>query len=383
MALPTSTAEIRAKQMPQGAVDPNVKIPQQILDAGKRSEAIQHAIAGTSEPSVATQIEGEPNGRDPNEHQEPPPQGQNQPAPVQEPPPQGTTPPEDEASWERRFKSREGRENAEIRRQRDAITQLSNRLEQMERERQVQQPQAQPIVPPGQLTEQEINDYGPEFVDVMRRVAAETASPLNEEINRLRAAMGHVQQETGNAFLQRMNQTISANIPNWAELNKDPRFIQWSQLPDVFSGAIRKSLMQDAWNSGDPQRVAAFFHSFLAEEAATNPQAGNGQRVSPPSRMVVSDNPSPVAIPPTPGAPLDLSTLAAPGRAHSAGSNPAEKPVYTAAEITKFYTDVKLGRWRGRESQQSAIDHDIMLAQREGRIIVDQRTQPPKDPYMR
>ena len=381
MALPTSTAEIRAKQLPQGAVDPNVKIPQQILDAGKRSEAIQHAIAGTAEPSVATEMETA-NGKDSGEHQEPPPQSQNQPAPVQEPPLQGQTPPEDEQSWERKFKSREGRENAEIRRQREAITQLSNRLEQMERERQYQPP-PQETVQPGSLTEQEINDYGPEFVDVMRRVAAETAGPLNEEINRLRAAMGHVQQETGNAFLNRMNTSIGAVIPNWADLNKDPRFIQWSQLPDVFSGAIRKSLMQDAWNSGDPHRVAAFFQSFLAEEAATNPQAGNGQRVPPPSRMVVSDNPSPVAIPPTPGAPLDLSTLAAPGRAHSAGSNPAEKPVYTAAEITRFYTYVKLGRWRGREPQQQAIDHDIMLAQREGRIIVDQRTQPPKDPYMR
>ena len=255
----------------------------------------------------------------------------------------------------------------------------------MERERQVQPPQPQQETPqPSPLTEQEINDYGPEFVDVMRRVAAETAGPLNEEINRLRAAMGHVQQETGNAFLNRMNSSIGAAIPNWADLNKDPRFIQWSQLPDVFSGAIRKQLMQDAWNSGDPHRVAAFFQAFLAEEAATNPQAGNGQRVPPPSRMVVSDTASPVAIPPTSGAPLDLSSLAAPGRAHSAGgSNPAEKPVYTAAEITRFYTDVKLGRWRGREQQQSAIDHDIMLAQREGRIIVDQRTQPPKDPYMR
>ena len=76
MALPTdSGGDDRAKQMPQGAVDPNVKIPQQILDAGKRSEAIQHAIAGTAEPSVAAQMEevtSAPNGKDPGEHQEPP-----------------------------------------------------------------------------------------------------------------------------------------------------------------------------------------------------------------------------------------------------------------------------------------------------------------------
>jgi hypothetical protein len=388
MALPVTSAEMRAKQVPQGAVDPNVKIPQSVLNAGKRSEAIQHAIAGTAEPSVATQVEnGQPqDGQDlPSQDNQPASNGQDhQPAqgelPLQQPA-------EDDASWERKFKSLQGRYEGEARRSRDAITQLSQRLEQMEQERNQlrnSQPVQEERPAPNVLSEQEIADYGPEFVDVMRRVATESAEraagPLNEEINRLRQAMGYVQQETGNAFINRMNTTIGAVIPNWAELNKDARFIQWSQLPDVFSGAIRKTLMQDAWNSGDPHRVAAFFQAYLAEEAATNPQGGNGQRTPPPSRMVVSDSPG---GPPTPGAPLDLSSLAAPGRAHSAASNPAEKPVYTAAEITKFYTDVAAGRWRGREAQQQAVDHDIILAQREGRILTDNRTQLPRDPYMR
>ena len=197
---------------------------------------------------------------------------------------------------------------------------------------------------PASLTEDEINDYGPEMVDIMRRVAAETAGPLQEEIHNLRSQMGHVQQETGNAFLNRMNSTIGAAIPDWSNLNRDPRFIEWSQLPDVFSGAIRKQLMQDAWNNGDPNRVIAFFRAFLAEEAATNPQGQSQQRLPPPSGLVVSD--TPMLDPRTPGAPLDLASLAAPGRAHSAGGTPAEKPVYTAAEITKFYTDVAQGRWR-------------------------------------
>jgi hypothetical protein len=211
-------------------------------------------------------------------------------------------------------------------------------------------------------------------------VVAETAGPLNEEIHRLRAQMGHVQQETGNAFLNRMNTSLESMVPRWAELNKDPRFIQWSQLPDIFSGAIRKSLMQEAWNSGDPPRVAAFFQAFLAEDAATNPQDGGRQSTPPPSRMVVSDTPM---NPGTPGAPLDLASFAAPGRAHSVGGTPAEKPVYTSADISRFYEDVKLGRWRGREQQQRAVDQDIMQAQREGRIITDPRTQLPRDPYMR
>ena len=377
MALPTTSAEIRAKQIPHGAVDPNVKIPQQILDAGKRSEAIQQAIAGDAEPSIASKLEGE----QPPDQQAPPSDQQAPPPDQQAPPPQ---PPEDEQTWQQRFRSLSGRTEAEARRARDAITSLSNRLEQLERENSLLKNTAQPE-PNGHmnaqgLTQEEIDDYGPEMVDIMRRVAAETAGPLQAEIQHLRGQMGHVQQETGNAFLNRMNSTIGAAIPDWSNLNRDPRFIEWSQLPDVFSGAIRKQLMQDAWNSGDPNRVVAFFRAFLAEEAATNPQGQSQQRTPPPSGMVVSDTPM---DPRTPGAPLDLANLAAPGRAHSAGATPAEKPVYTAAEITKFYTDVAQGRWRGREQQQLAIDADIILAQREGRIISDQRNQLPRDPYQR
>jgi hypothetical protein len=371
MALPTTAAELRAKQLPPDKVDPNVKIPQQILDAGKRSEAIQQAIAGAAEPSVAAQLE---NGGTPPEPNSGQPQGEQELIPPQQEP---------EQSWEHRFKSLQGRENAELRRARDAITQLSNRLENLERENNSLKSTPQQPTQSNEattLSEEEIADYGPEFVSVMRRVAAETAAPLNEEINRLRAQMGHVQQETGNAFLTRMNTTLESLVPRWSDLNRDPRFVEWSQLPDIFSGAIRKVLMQEAWNSGDPQRVAAFFQAFLAEEAATNPQGQGRQAPPPPSRMVVSDTPM---NPGTPGATLDLASLAAPGRANSAGGTPAEKPVYTAADITRFYTDVKMGRWRGREQQQLAVDQDIMLAQREGRIISDPRTMLPRDPYMR
>jgi hypothetical protein len=128
--------------------------------------------------------------------------------------------------------------------------------------------------------------------------------------------------------------------------------------------------------------VIAFFQAFLAEEAALHPPGGNGQVRTVP-RTVVGDT----SILPPPAAPtaptLDLATLASPGRAHSAGGAPAEKPVYTTAEITRFYTDVASGKWRGREQQQAAIDADIILAQRENRIIINPRTQLPRDAFSR
>jgi len=369
MAEPVTADDLRQKAAP-GAVDPNVKIPRHVVEAGQRSEAIQRAVNGTAEPSVAAQI-AEPE-QAPRAPQDPLRQGQ---APQEPEPHRGPV------DWERQFKSLNGRIEAENRRTREQLAQMSEQLERTQRENALLRGQApvrsdpaQPVQP--MLTEQEIADYGPDFVDVMRRVVAEATNPLINEVNNLRSGLGYVQQETGNAFLNRMNSSLSAMVPRWDDINKDPSFIQWSQLPDVFSGAIRKSLMQEAWNSGDANRVAAFFQAFLAEVAATNPQGSNGQ-ARPMPRTVVENAPSPVQPA------FDLASLAAPGRAQSSGTAPVDKPVYTAADISKFYTDVAAGRWRGRDQQRVAIDADIILAQHEGRIISDNRTQLPRDPYAR
>lgn len=365
MAEPVTANALRHKP-PAGAVDPDTKIPQAVVEAGKRAEELQRASTGTAEPSVVATPETPPQ----EPPQEPPPQ-----EPPQEPEPQ----PGDQNGWERRFKGLQARYDRDVRQTRDQLGQMSDQLNRLQQENSTlrQPPPSMATPPPSLLSEQEVADYGPEFVDVVRRVAREVATPLESEIVSLRNQLGYVQQETGNSFLSRMDETIGGMVRNWRDINTNPQFIEWVKLPDVFSGAIRQSLMQEAWNAGDARRVAAFFQAFLAEVAAVDPQRANGQH-RPGSRMVVTPTQSPVA-PPASTPSLALEDLAAPGRAHSAAT-PAEKPVYTSADITRFYTDVKLGRWRGREQQQAAIDADIMQAQREGRIIVDQRSVLPMNP---
>src|SRR5262245_26153146 len=52
MAQPLGAAEMVARQKPQGSVDPAIKVPQQVRDAGRRAEIIQNAALGIAEPSV-------------------------------------------------------------------------------------------------------------------------------------------------------------------------------------------------------------------------------------------------------------------------------------------------------------------------------------------
>lgn len=386
MAAPVTASELSSKPR-HAQLDPDVKIPRAVREAGERAAAIQQAVVGEAEPSLLA-----PNGEAPPDPQTPPSPPEQQAPQSQQPPPQMQQPqqphtpvPQSQPNWEADYKAMKGRYD-KLATDVQAVTEQNTRMRNELNSLHATAPRApangaQTL---NLLTEQEVADYGPDFIDVVRRAAAEVAGPLQTEIEHLRGQLGHVQAETGNAFLTRMNATIGGLVPNWNELNADPRFIHWVNLPDVYSGVIRQELMQQAWNQGEAHRVAAFFRAFLAEEAAVDPQ-GQGARAqggfapaAPPAPSYVpAGTPGPVPLQTR----LSLDQLAAPGRAHSAAQQPADKPFYTAQDITRFYTDVAAGKWRTREADRAAIDADIIAAQHEGRIIPDQRTARPHNSF--
>jgi hypothetical protein len=112
-----------------------------------------------------------------------------------------------------------------------------------------------------------------------------------------------------------------------------------------------------AFQRNDAQRVAAFFKGFISDEAATNP-AG----LQPANSVTSVGN---TTQPPK----VSLEQFAAPGRAKTAAASaPAEKPVISRADISKFYADVQAGRYRGREQEKERFEALIFEASRDGRI---------------
>jgi hypothetical protein len=140
----------------------------------------------------------------------------------------------------------------------------------------------------------------------------------------------------------------------WRQVNVAPDFHSWLQLPDPFSGAIRHSLLSAAYEQNNTPRVLAFFNGFLAQEAALAP----APEVAQPDASVTETGKIP------------LETFAAPGRAKTSAAPgaPAEKPTFTATQVSKFYADSASGKYRGREAEKDRIDAQIVEAGREGRI---------------
>ena len=363
--MPDPTPLVNTTTPPDG-VDPNVRLPPSVMASSRAAmEAHQRAY---------------PNGQNPPGEQAPPP-------PAAPPTTQEVLPPEQlpdvnadgTPNWENRFKALKGRYDADSRRWGETQQQYDQRMRDLSQENSSLKQAPLPGVGqiPQLVSAKEVEDYGADLIDVIKRAAQEAVLPL---LTPLATSMGQVQarvesteKETSRQFLQRMHGNMDSTVPGWNELNKDPNFIAWTKRPDVYSGLNRQEMLQKAWYAGDSNRVAAFFQGFLAEEAATDPAAAEArQQAMGAAYGGHAQGPAPTAQQPAPR--VTLESLAAPGRARAATGVPAGKPVWTAAGISSFYMDVANGKFRGRDAERIATEADLMAAQREGRIQVNPRT---------
>lgn len=358
------------KPMPKNAVDPDTKMP----DAVKRRAAAVDALYQQPQPvpPVASVARNESPAtpqattQNPSPPGDPPsPAASSEPAapPAAEPqlpletppaePPPSTEIPDDGAagSWKHRYLAREGRHAKEISEIEDQMAQMGEELVRLQR---MVQPQ-QHAPPPSFLTDDDLKNFGPEMLDLAQRAARQVVVP---EMQRVQAENEQLRENMARHSKRTLDQALDYAVPNWREVNRNPRFVSWLRLPDVYSSQVRKELLDEATAAVDAPRVISFFRGFLREEEATghsNPEPRTSQPAAPPREPAVP-----------------LASLAAPGRARPAnGGDPSlspEGPIYTRADISQLARDYRKGVYRGREAEYQRLWADIVAAGREGRV---------------
>jgi hypothetical protein len=209
--------------------------------------------------------------------------------------------------------------------------------------------------PPVYITEQDVQNYGPELLDFTQRAATQAVAP---QLQNLQQQNIELQQRLAQEARHRLDQAVAYAVPNYLEIDRDPRWHNWLLGIDVYSRRVRQQLLNEAIATANAPHVIQFFKGFLTEEAAT------GHRVPEPQSQQATLPRTDPAIP--------LATLAAPGRTRSAtggdSSMPPEKPLYTRALLRQLYEQHRKGAYNGREAEWARIDADIIAAGREGRI---------------
>ena len=204
-------------------------------------------------------------------------------------------------------------------------------------------------------------DVWPELIDVVKRAAREAVSP---DIQNIQQQNQRFSQQVTRQNTQSLYGALDAQVPDWRAVNTNPRFKLWCRSPDIYSGELRGKLLNTAFQAADAPRVVAFFKGFLHEEVATGNAPGPQSEPQPAPRQAA----------------VNLETLAAPGRAKPAtGDTPAssaDKPVFTRAQISHFYSSKAVGPMRAETPTEARRGRDLRGAKR--RTCPLTRGRPPR-----
>jgi hypothetical protein len=181
----------------------------------------------------------------------------------------------------------------------------------------------------GWLTQTDLDNYGPDLIDVSQRAAMNAVAP---HLQNLEQQNRELQQRLAIEARRNLDAAVERALPNYRETDRDPRWHRWLLEIDPLTGQPRQALLNSAIASFDANRVIAFFKGFLREAGGTKASQASS----------------------APGA----------GRARSSGG----KPFYTRDQITKLYDQHRRGAYVGREAEWARLEVDIIRAGAEGRI---------------
>ena len=340
-------------------VDPDVKMPKSIKE---RSAAVDAYFAQQKTPE-GQEVQPSSASAPPQVADitppVPPPPAEPPPAPVEFDPKERPQGPIENGSWEQKYLSMQARYNQEKKERTEMQEQMVQMGDELVRTQDMLRPRnnGKPPAPKHYLTEKDVQDYGPDVLDLAQRAAKHAVAP---EFARMEQENERLRKQIADDRRRGLYQTLDAQIPNWREIDNNPRWRQWLLLPEQYSGRIRQQLLNDAIQAADAIRVSSFFRGFLTEETAT------GHMEPPPQ-----PRPTPPVPPREPAIPL--ASLAAPGRPRpaSGGDVPpslADGPTYTRADITAAHKAYMRGAYRGREAEYEALQAEFIRAQNEGRL---------------
>src|ERR1035437_7474837 len=318
--MPVTEVERNQTPAPLAPEDTSVVIPKSVKDAAAKAEAYykteptaEEAAAAAAEAARAAEAEAAAEAVKPKPIRAKRPaktEGSEVAEPVKQADIQAHVElaPAGEDNWEHRYRSMKGRYDASqqtIGSMQEQMSQLGDELMRTQALLQGRQPQQQhrqqPAAPAAKLiTPEDEVAFGSELIDLARRAAQETVGP---ELDALKHQNAQLTQQARQEAQTRVGQRLVREIPNWREINSDPRDYNWLRLRDVYSGQVRKQMLNVAYQAANAPQVKAFFDGFIRDEAVT------GNEDLAPQHERQSETPAT----PQRQAAVPLASLAAPG----------------------------------------------------------------------
>jgi hypothetical protein len=328
-------------------------IPKQVAKKIEEIEKLEQQLAGEAEQVAEVAQEAAPSEEpvaepvvEEAEQQGVEAESVSKPEPVQEAKPKNTD--EDPAVWKQKYKTLQGMYDKEVPQLHSQVKTLTKELETL-KESLTQKAEAAPKQEQKLVTDEDVQNFGEDLIEVQRKVAREVAAEfegrleaLQSENNELRNLLGdtdnRISETTFEARLHRL-------VPDFQQLDSDPNWIAWLDEVDPVLRAPRRTIALQAYQSGDAEGVAYYVDMFRSSMVKEEP---------------AQDAP----------AVQELERQIQPVRT-AANATPASQKgkTYTNGDIQRMFKKAAMLNSTGKLEEANKLEAEIDAAYMQGRVV--------------
>ena len=249
-----------------------------------------------------------------------------------------------EEKWEHKYRRLQGKYDAEVPRLHQQVKELQAALQQMQH--QVQQappppPPETPAEPERYVSDEDVANYGEDFVDIQRRITLDATRELRKQVEELKAQLAQQGSQVQSVSFEAR---LLKAVPDFEQINADPAWIEWLNEVDPLIRGPRRAIAQQAYTNGDVEAVKSYVGLWR-----------KGQTTKPAAQPPVSRE-------------QELQRQVQPSRASAAVPASGGKKVYTRGEANAVFNKMQALVAQGRLDEAKRLDAEISDAFAEGRI---------------
>jgi len=320
---------------------------------------------------------------------EPTPEETQEAAPAEATPESEVTPepepaPEDKRTdWKQKFLVLQGKYNSEVPRlhsdlkeAKQATGGLQDQLNTLQATvASMKELQKAPPEPPKPLvSDEEVEQFGPDLIDLIGRVAKQELGvelddklkPVKASVKQVEGKVAQTETSVAQSAREQLYERLEGAVEDWNTINRSEPFLKWLAQEDDLTGQVRGNLLRGAFERNDADRVIKFFKSFQKEHVV--------ETTDPVPATPADETPSEETQQAEPQQTLD--ELVAPGTPKTGSTGAQEESgkgrIWNQKLIDGFYEwkneFVKKNPGKALPKEMEAEERDLFKAQHEGRI---------------
>jgi enoyl reductase-like protein len=248
--------------------------------------------------------------------------------------------------FKQKYSTLRGKYDAEVPRLHSQVKDLTQQIADMKELFESQQKAEEPK-PTSFVTDADVEEFGQDLIDVQRRVAQEVSQSYEGKIAAMEKIIedlkGRVDQTGRNVGEMTFEQKLLRLVPDFDQVNTDERWVTWLDEFDPMVRGPRRTLAQQAFESGDAEGVAHYVRLFRELNAP-------GQKVE--------DRKNELEKQVTPTRSQSKQTL----------NSDSSKRVYSKAEANQVWDKIQDLSSVQRYDEANKLEAEISAAYVEGRV---------------